>query len=68
MKLPRNSQKVLLFKNKDLWYQIVQDKDKYILYRCGETSSDYDQLGTGNSPTKLEERVYAGKLKWEINI
>ena len=60
MKLPRNSQKVLLFRHNSIWYQIVLDKDKYILYRCGETSSDYEQLGTGNSPTKLEERVYAG--------
>ena len=63
MKLPRNSQKVLLFRHYDSWYQIVLDKDKYILYRCGKTSSDYEQLGTGNSPTKLEEKVYAGKLK-----
>ena len=63
MKLPRTSIKVLHFKHNDTWYQIVQDKDKYILYRCGVTESDYEMLGTGNTPPKLEERVYSGNLK-----
>ena len=63
MKLPRNSKKVLYFKHKDTWYQIVQDKDKYILYRCGETEKDYEMLATANTPPKLEERVYSGKIK-----
>ena len=63
MKLPKNSKKVLKFKHNDGWYQIVQDKDKYILYRCGENASDYTMLGTGNNPKKLEDRVYDGKLK-----
>ena len=63
MKLPKTSRKVLLFKNNDDWYQIVQDKDKYILYRCGDSASDYTMLGTGNNPKKLEDRVCDGKLK-----
>jgi hypothetical protein len=63
MKLPRNSKKVLHFNHGKIWYRIVQDKDKYILYRCGETESDYEMLGTGNTPPKLEERVYSGKVK-----
>ena len=63
MKLPKNCRRVLHFKHKDTWYRIVEDKDKYILYRCGKTESDYEMLGTGNTPPKLEERVYSGKLK-----
>lgn len=63
MKLPKNCKRVLHFRHKDTWYRIVEDKDKYILYRCGETESDYEMLGTGNTPPKLEERVYSGKLK-----
>ena len=63
MKLPKNSKKILCFKHKDTWYQIVEDRDKYILYRCGATESDYEMLGTGNTPPKLEKRVYTGELK-----
>ena len=62
MKLPKSSNKVLLFKVDDKWYQIVYDKDKYILYRCGVDESDYVMLGTGNNPKKLEDKVYEGKL------
>ena len=63
MKLPKSGRSVLHFRNGDLWYRIVEDKDKYILYRCGETEKDYEMLATGNTPPKLEERVYSGKLK-----
>lgn len=63
MKLPKNCKRVLHFKHKETWYQIVEDKDRYILYRCGETEKDYEMLATGNTPPKLEERVYSGKLK-----
>lgn len=63
MKLPKNCKQVLHFRHKDIWYRIVEDNDKYILYRCGDTESDYEMLGTGNTPPKLEERVYSGKLK-----
>ena len=63
MKLPKNCKRVLHFKHKETWYQIVEDKDRYILYRCGQTEKDYEMLATGNTPPKLEERVYSGKLK-----
>lgn len=63
MKLPKSCKRVLHFRHKNIWYRIVEDNDKYILYRCGDTESDYEMLGTGNTPCKLEERVYSGKLK-----
>ncbi len=63
MKLPKKCNKVLRFRHNDIWYQIVSDKDKYVLYRCGNSESDYEMLGTANTPPKLEERVYSGKLK-----
>lgn len=63
MKLPKTSNKVLNFRHKDIWYQIVRDKDKYLLYRCGDTDKDYEMLATGATPPKLEEKVYSGKLK-----
>lgn len=63
MKLPKNCKRVLHFKHNETWYQIVEDKDRYILYRCGGTEKDYEMLATGNMPPKLEERVYSGKLK-----
>lgn len=63
MKLPKNCKQVLHFRHKNIWYRIVEDNDKYILYRCGGTESDYEMLGTGSTPPKLEERVYSGKLR-----
>lgn len=63
MKLPKNCKQILHFRHKDTWYRIVEDKNKYILYRCGDTKSDYEMLGTANTPPKLEERVYSGKIK-----
>jgi hypothetical protein len=63
MKLPKTSKKVLHFKFGDEWYQIVQDKDKYLLYSCGINESDYTMLATGNNPVKLEDKIYSGKLK-----
>lgn len=62
MKLPKNCTKALLFKHNDSWYQIVWDRDKYILFKKnGE--NDYTQLGTGSNPTKLEDKVYGGKYE-----
>ena len=63
MKLPKNCKQVLHFRHKNIWYRIVEDNDKYILYHCGDTESDYEMLGTGSTPPKLEGRVYSGKLK-----
>lgn len=60
MKLPKNCTEVLLFRHNDCWYQIVEDRDKFILFKKnGE--NDYTQLGTGSNPVKLEEKVYDGK-------
>lgn len=56
MKLPRNSTKILLFKHKNSWYQIVQVKDKYVLYKQ-LSDNDYEQLATGNNPKKLEQKI-----------
>lgn len=63
MKLPKKARRLLHFRHKDIWYQITEEGEKYLLYRCGDTSSDYEMLGSGNSPIKLEERVYSGKIK-----
>ena len=62
MKLPKKSRKLLHFLHKETWYQITEEGDKYVLYRC-ESVNDYTMLGTGNSPTKLEDKVYDGKYK-----
>ena len=62
MKLPKKSVKLLHFKHEETWYQITQDGDKYNLYRC-EDKNDYTHLGVGNSPVKLEYKVYDGKIK-----
>ena len=63
MRIPKKARRLLRFKHNETWYKIVQDNDKYVLYRCGETESDYEMLGTASVPTKLEERVYSGKVK-----
>ena len=62
MKLPNNCRKILLFRHEETWYQIVETRDMYILYRVNN-DDDYTQLATGNSPVKLEQRVYTGKVK-----
>jgi hypothetical protein len=61
MKLPKKARKLLYFKHNDMWYQITEEGDKFYLYRC-ESEKDYTQLGSGNSPVKLEYKVYDGKL------
>lgn len=62
MKLPKGSVPILYFDCNNIWYQIIQNKDKYILYRK-ETSGEFTQLCTGNHPVKLEVKVREGKLK-----
>lgn len=61
MNLPKKSTKVLCFKHNDTWYQITSEGEIYVVYRCEEDG--YTLLGTGNSPVKLENKVYDGKLK-----
>ncbi len=61
MKLPKKAVQVLHFRHGEKWYKITQDGDKYNLYKC-EDENDYSFLGTGNSPVKLENKVYDGKL------
>ena len=63
MKLPKASQKLLRFQYDGIWYQIVRNGDKYFIYRCGDTINDYEQIGSGSDPSKLEEKVYSGKLR-----
>ena len=63
MKLPKKARKLLHFRHKDTWYQITEEVDKYILYRC-ESETDYTQLATSkDSPVRLEQKVYDGKIK-----
>ena len=62
MKLPKKAIPVLNFRHGDTWYQITVEGDKYVLYRQ-ESEKDYTMLGTGNNPTKLENKVYDGKVK-----
>jgi hypothetical protein len=62
MKLPKGSTSSIYFDCKGVWYQIIQSKDKYILYRK-ESNGEFTQIGTGNHPLKLETRVREGKLK-----
>lgn len=63
MKLPKKAIKLLYFKHKDTWYQITEENEKYILYRC-EPNNDYTQLATSkDSPVRLEHKVYEGKIK-----
>jgi hypothetical protein len=61
MRLPKKSKRLLKFKHNNTWYQITDEVDKFALYRC-ESDTDYTYLGSGNSPVKLETRVYDGKL------
>ena len=47
----------------DTWYKITyknNDISMYYLYRV-LSDNDFEQLGTGNNPKKLEDKVYAGK-------
>ena len=62
MKIPKKATRLLKFKHGDQWYRITQEGEKYCLYRC-DTDIDHTLLGTGNLPTKLENKVYEGKYK-----
>lgn len=63
MKLPKKATKLLKFRHGDVWYQITEENEKYILYRC-ESETEYTQLATSkDSPVRLEQKVYEGKIK-----
>lgn len=70
MKLPKKAQRLLHFKHKNTWYQITKDGEKYFLYRCESpdteqwwVKNDFTLLASGNSQSKLEQKVYDGKVK-----
>ena len=62
MKLPKNCTPLLIFLHNDTWYRIVERNDTYELYRVID-DTNHEFLGKGNSPPKLEEKIYSGKLK-----
>lgn len=63
MCIPKKHTIYLTFLHEDVWYvvsAVETDRSVYHLYKkLSET--DYEFLGTGNSPSKLEEKVYNGK-------
>lgn len=66
MKIPEKYFHFLTFKateESDTWYKIVglfNDRSTYYLYKQID-DNDFELLGTSNSPTKLEDKVYEGK-------
>ena len=63
MKLSKKETSILTFKHIDTWYKITyknNDISIYYLYKV-ISDNDFEPLGTGNSPKKLEDKVYAGK-------
>lgn len=65
MIIPKKHIHYLTFLHNGIWYKITanpNDRNVYSLYKP-VSGTDYELLGTGNSPLKLEEKVYAGKYK-----
>lgn len=63
MKIPKKHTTYLTFLHMNEWYVITAvptDRNVYHLYRL-ISGTEVEFLGTGNSPTKLEDRVYSGK-------
>lgn len=62
LKLPKGAVPIIYFDNKGVWYQIIQNKDKYIIYRK-EINGEFTQLAVSNKYIKLEQKVRDGILK-----
>lgn len=62
LKLPKGAIPILYFDHNSIWYQIIELKDKYILYRK-EVNGEFTQISTSNHYIKLENKVREGKLK-----
>lgn len=54
-----------MFLHNDTWYKITaQESDRSVYHLYKEVlPDDYEFIGTGNSPSKLEDKVRGGKYK-----
>ena len=63
MCIPKKHTVYLTFLHEGVWYKVSaspQDRSVYHLYKV-LSNGTVELLGKGNSPSKLEEKVYSGK-------
>ncbi len=65
MIIPKKHFHYVTFLHDDCWYKVTgleSDRSVYHLYK-EVRPNDYEFLGTGNNPLKLEDKVREGKYK-----